>query len=117
MQFPEPIGLAKHILPERLFMVAARGETFQDEELQHLENCVLCQERFHQFVPQELQERGIIPPAERKILQFPRGCQKSHMGAARSLALWSKFSDFVRLRIEQLVAAFRLRVPCGHRNK
>src|SRR5215471_19543397 len=73
MPFRESTGLASHILPERLFKVAARGETFQDKELQHLENCVLCQERFHQFVRQELQERGIIPPAERKILQFPRG--------------------------------------------
>jgi hypothetical protein len=67
MPFPESIELPRHILPERLFKVAARSETFQDEEFQHLKDCVLCQERFQQFVRQKLKERGIVPPAERSI--------------------------------------------------
>jgi hypothetical protein len=67
MPLLEPIGLAKHILPERLFKVVARGETFQDEEFQHLNNCGFCQERFHQFVPQNRKEREIVLPAGRSI--------------------------------------------------
>jgi len=62
MPFPEPTELARHILPDRLFKVAARGETFQDEEFQHLTDCVFCQERYKQFVRQKLKERGIVPP-------------------------------------------------------
>jgi hypothetical protein len=67
MPFPESTGWASHILPERLFKVAARGETFQDEEFQHLKNCGFCQERFHQFVQRNLKEREIVPPADRSI--------------------------------------------------
>jgi len=67
MTFPESTGLASHILPERLFKVAARGETFQDEEFQHLKNCGFCQERFHQFVQRNVKEREIVPPADRSI--------------------------------------------------
>jgi hypothetical protein len=58
----ESSQVARHILPERLFKVAARGETFQDEELQHLKDCVLCQERFTQFMQQRLKDREIDPP-------------------------------------------------------
>ena len=67
MPFPESIELPRHILPERLFKVAARGETFQDEEFQHFKNCGFCQERFHQFVQRNLKEREIVPPADRSI--------------------------------------------------
>jgi len=67
MPFRESTGLAEHILPERLFKVAARGETFQDEEFLHLKNCLLCQTRFLQFVGQKLKEPGMVPPADRSI--------------------------------------------------
>ena len=67
MPFPESTGLASHILPERLFKVVARGETFQEEEFQHLKDCGFCQERFHQFVQRNLKEREIVRPANRSI--------------------------------------------------
>ena len=54
MPFPESTESAsRHVPPERLFKVAARGESFHAEEFQHLKNCVLCQERFQQFVLQK----------------------------------------------------------------
>jgi hypothetical protein len=56
-----------HILPERLFKVAARGETFLDQEVQHLKNCVFCQERFDQFVRQKRKPFGIEPPPEKSV--------------------------------------------------
>jgi hypothetical protein len=65
MPFSESTEGARHILPERLFKVAARGETFQDEEFQHLTDCVFCQERYKHFVRHKLKERGIAPPADR----------------------------------------------------
>jgi hypothetical protein len=65
MAFPESIALARHILPERLFKVAARGKTFHDKGFQHLTHCAFCQERYKQFVRQKLKERGIAPPADR----------------------------------------------------
>jgi hypothetical protein len=52
----ESAQVARHILKERLFKVAAHGETFQDEELQHLENCVLCQQWYMQFVQRRLKD-------------------------------------------------------------
>ena len=67
MTFPESIALARHILPERLFKAAARGETLQEAEFEHLKHCVYCQDRFHQFVRQRLKERGIVPPTDRSI--------------------------------------------------
>ena len=67
MSFSESTEGARHILPERLFKVGARGDTFQDEEFQHLKNCGFCQERFHQFVQRNLKEREIVPPADRSI--------------------------------------------------
>jgi len=65
MPFSESTEGAMHILPERLFKVAARGETFQEEEFQHLTDCVFCQEGYKQFVRQKLKERGIAPPTDR----------------------------------------------------
>jgi hypothetical protein len=67
MPFRESTGLASHILSERLFKLAARDETFQEEELKHLKNCGFCQERFQQFVQQILTEHGIVPPGDRSI--------------------------------------------------
>jgi hypothetical protein len=67
MPFSESTEGARHILPERLFKVGARAETFQDEEFQHLTDCVFCQERYKQFVRQRLKERGIVPPTDRSI--------------------------------------------------
>ena len=67
MPFPESTGLANHILSERLFKLAARDETFKEEEFQHLKNCGFCQERFQQFVQQTATEHGIVPPGERSI--------------------------------------------------
>ena len=64
MPFPESTALAKHILPERLFKIAACAETFQDEEFKHLKNCLLCQERFQQFVQQKQERFGTEPPAD-----------------------------------------------------
>jgi hypothetical protein len=67
MPFPESTELAKHILPERLFKVAARAETFQDAEFQHLKNCLLCQERLQQFVQQKREQFGTEPPPEKSV--------------------------------------------------
>ena len=74
----ESSQVTRHILPERLFKVAARGETFQDEELQHLKDCVLCQERFNQFMQQRLKDREIdIPQPLNKAAVLDSGTQKN----------------------------------------
>ena len=67
MPFSESSEGARHILPERLFGVAARGETFQDEEFQHLTDCVFCQEGYKHFVRQRQKERGTVLPTDRSI--------------------------------------------------
>ena len=65
MPLSEPNLPIRHVLPERLFKVAARGETFTVDEFGHLRHCVMCRERLMQFIRQRPPERPIGPDIKR----------------------------------------------------